>query len=122
MLENFSRLIEWYGFVPNGNRVYFERRSQPPLFAAMVAEYLNATDDLGFLQSHIASLDKEFEFWRANRCEVHLTCNRLAQPDFTLARRQIGGTFYMSQAYLSPHFSTDLESSLWGQHNFFEVL
>ena len=37
MLENFSRLIDKYGFIPNGNRVYFERRSQPPLFASMAA-------------------------------------------------------------------------------------
>ena len=70
MLENFSRLIERYGFVPNGTRVYFERRSQPPLFASMVTEYINATNDLEFLQRHIASLDKEFEFWRANRSVV----------------------------------------------------
>ena len=67
MLENFSRQIDKYGFIPNGNRVYFERRSQPPLFTSMAAEYLNATQDLAFLQRHIASLDAEFEFWRANR-------------------------------------------------------
>ena len=70
MLENFSHLIERYGFVPNGNRVYFERRSQPPLLTSMTAEYLNATNDLEFLQEHIASLDKEFEFWRTNRSVV----------------------------------------------------
>ena len=67
MLENFSRMIDKYGFIPNGNRVYFERRSQPPLFTSMVAEYLNATRDTEFLQRHISSLDKEFEFWRVNR-------------------------------------------------------
>ena len=67
MLENFSRLIEVYGFIPNGNRVYYERRSQPPLFASMVAEYLNATDDVVFLQKHISSLDAEFDFWKVNR-------------------------------------------------------
>ena len=33
----------------------------------MAAEYLNATNDLAFLQEHISSLDAEFDFWRTNR-------------------------------------------------------
>ena len=37
MLANFAWLIERYGHVPNGNRSYYLSRSQPPLFAAMVA-------------------------------------------------------------------------------------
>ena len=54
--------------------------SQPPLLISMVAEYLNATDDLEFLQKHIASLDKEFEFWRTNRSVVEWPCDaKLAQ-------------------------------------------
>ena len=39
MLENFSAMIEAYGMIPNGNRVYYTKRSQPPLFIAMVDEY-----------------------------------------------------------------------------------
>ena len=39
MLENFAALIKAYGMIPNGNRVYYTRRSQPPLFIAMVDEY-----------------------------------------------------------------------------------
>ena len=32
-------MIEIYGMIPNGNRVYYTRRSQPPMFIAMVDEY-----------------------------------------------------------------------------------
>ena len=39
MLENFSAMIEAYDMIPNGNRVYYTKRSQPPLFIAMVDEY-----------------------------------------------------------------------------------
>ena len=39
MLENFSTLITTYGMIPNGNRVYYIKRSQPPLFIPMVEEY-----------------------------------------------------------------------------------
>ena len=39
MLENFSAMIDAYGMIPNGNRVYYTKRSQPPLFIAMVEEY-----------------------------------------------------------------------------------
>ena len=36
MLYNFSSLIDSYGMIPNGNRIYFGKRSQPPLFISMV--------------------------------------------------------------------------------------
>ncbi|KAL3272826.1 hypothetical protein HHI36_014285 [Cryptolaemus montrouzieri] len=32
MLENFLWLIEKFGFIPNGGRIYYLNRSQPPLF------------------------------------------------------------------------------------------
>ena len=43
MLDNFAHLIETVGFIPNGNRIYYTRRSQPPLFIAMVDEFTKAT-------------------------------------------------------------------------------
>ena len=39
MLYNFSNLISKYGMVPNGNRVYYTQRSQPPMFPSMVDAY-----------------------------------------------------------------------------------
>lgn len=37
MTENFAYLIDTYGHVPNGTRSYYLSRSQPPVFACMVA-------------------------------------------------------------------------------------
>ena len=44
MLDNFAHLITTVGHLPNGNRVYYLGRSQPPFFAAMVGLYADATD------------------------------------------------------------------------------
>ena len=39
MLENFAGLIQTYGHIPNGNRIYYIRRSQPPFYISMVEAY-----------------------------------------------------------------------------------
>ncbi|XP_072763574.1 trehalase [Anoplolepis gracilipes] len=64
MLENFLSMVERFGFVPNGGRVYYLSRSQPPLLIPMVAKYYDYTKDRDFLKQNIAVLDKEFEYWQ----------------------------------------------------------
>ena len=39
MLQNFVQLIQTVGHIPNGNRIYYTRRTQPPLFISMVEAY-----------------------------------------------------------------------------------
>jgi neutral trehalase len=39
ILENQIYLIENYGFIPNGSRVYYLNRSQPPYFSLMVMNF-----------------------------------------------------------------------------------
>uniref|UniRef100_A0A8C5N959 Trehalase n=1 Tax=Gouania willdenowi TaxID=441366 RepID=A0A8C5N959_GOUWI len=36
MIQNFLYLVNRYGFIPNGGRIYYERRSQPPFLTLMV--------------------------------------------------------------------------------------
>ena len=50
MIENFLVMVERFGFVPNGGRVYFERRPQPPFLIPMVKLYLDATNDMDFIR------------------------------------------------------------------------
>ncbi|KAJ9597755.1 hypothetical protein L9F63_011363 [Diploptera punctata] len=66
MLENFLHMVKTYGFVPNGGRVYYARRSQPPLLIPMVKSYLNKTNDVQFIRDNIELLEKEFLFWMTN--------------------------------------------------------
>ncbi|KAI8140238.1 Six-hairpin glycosidase-like protein [Fennellomyces sp. T-0311] len=66
MLLNFLDFVEEYGFVPNGARIYYLNRSQPPFLIEMVKAYYNATGDEEFLKDALPTLDKEYDFWMAN--------------------------------------------------------
>ncbi|XP_075221589.1 trehalase-like [Lycorma delicatula] len=67
MLENFITMIQTYGFIPNGGRIYYTMRSQPPLFIPMVKSYVDFTGDKMFVMDNIEFLEKEFHFWMLNR-------------------------------------------------------
>ncbi|CAI4227101.1 unnamed protein product [Auanema sp. JU1783] len=67
MIENLQYLIDQFGFIPNGNRVYYLNRSQPPLLTWCVHAYFEATNDLDLVQSILPTLRKEIEFFQANR-------------------------------------------------------
>lgn len=66
MLENFVSVVERFGFIPNGGRIYYSGRSQPPLLIPMVKEYLDATGDEQFIHDNIGVLEQEFEYWMNN--------------------------------------------------------
>ncbi|EYC31570.1 hypothetical protein Y032_0004g2221 [Ancylostoma ceylanicum] len=67
MIENLGSLVERFGFVPNGGRVYYLRRSQPPLLAGMLYEYYEVTKDREFVKKMLPILEKELTFWNNNR-------------------------------------------------------
>ena len=56
-----------YGLVPNGGRLYYTRRSQPPLLTQMVELYYNATGNVSFLEGVLPYLVREHQFWMENR-------------------------------------------------------
>lgn len=61
MVRNFSHLIDSIGFIPNGNRQYYNGRSQPPFFSLMVG-LLAERDSLAW-SFYQESLTKEYNFW-----------------------------------------------------------
>ncbi|XP_054459296.1 trehalase isoform X2 [Anoplopoma fimbria] len=67
MIQNFLYLVKRYGFVPNGGRIYYERRSQPPFLTLMVESYYQATKDKEFLRAALPALEQEYRFWMQNR-------------------------------------------------------
>ncbi|XP_054581119.1 trehalase [Eptesicus fuscus] len=67
MLQNFLDLVQTYGHVPNGARVYYLQRSQPPLLTLMVARYVAHTNDTAFLRDNIGTLALELDFWAEKR-------------------------------------------------------
>ncbi|XP_012990982.2 trehalase isoform X2 [Esox lucius] len=67
MIQNFLYLVNRYGFIPNGGRVYYERRSQPPFLSLMVESYYQTTKDREFVRTALPALEKEYLFWMQNR-------------------------------------------------------
>jgi len=67
IIENFLDYVEQFGFVPNGGRVYYLNRSQPPLLTQMVSVYVQYTNDTSILQRALPLLEKEYSFWMNNQ-------------------------------------------------------
>lgn len=81
-IENFLDLIEQFGFVPNGARLYYLNRSQPPLLSQMVKAYISHTNDSSILERALPILVQEHEFFMNNR-SVEVT---VANKTYTLNR------------------------------------
>lgn len=67
VIDNILSLVLQFGFMPNGGRVYYLNRSQPPMVTLMVSSYYKATNDFEYVKKVISILDSEFEFWTENR-------------------------------------------------------
>ncbi|XP_048486687.1 trehalase isoform X2 [Plutella xylostella] len=66
MLSNFLNIVERIGFIPNGGRIYYAMRSQPPLLIPMMQTIQEERPDLPYLRQHIHTLDREFDYWLTN--------------------------------------------------------
>jgi alpha,alpha-trehalase len=80
VLENLMFLIGKYGYMPNGTRVYYLNRSQPPYFSLMAMtfyEYCMKSDELSLeqkdqyrrfvLDEALVYMKKEYLFWMTHR-------------------------------------------------------
>lgn len=72
VVENLMQLVERFGFVPNGARVYYENRSQPPLLSMMVRAVYGNTRNLSLLKRALPVLLKEHAFWTSEPHEVRV--------------------------------------------------
>lgn len=64
---NMLSLVERYGKMLNGNRTYFENRSQPPYLSMMVESVYKETKDKKWLRDVLPTLKKEYDFWMSRR-------------------------------------------------------
>ena len=62
MVNNFSYLIDTFGYVPNGNRHYFVGRSQPPFYSLMVKMHADIHDE-NILLTYLPQIQQEYDFW-----------------------------------------------------------
>jgi alpha,alpha-trehalase len=62
MAANFAHLIDRFGHVPNGNRVYYQSRSQPPFFCCML-QLIAQARGRSAAQRFLPQLAREYAFW-----------------------------------------------------------
>ncbi|XP_075695034.1 trehalase [Rhinoderma darwinii] len=67
MIENFLYMVDSYGFIPNGGRVYYLNRSQPPFLTLMMESYMAHHHNVTFLRESINLMAKEYDFWMTKR-------------------------------------------------------
>ena len=63
MVLNLLHQVDRFGFVPNGARLYYLNRSQPPVLAEMVLAYLEVDFDLELLRRALPTLLDEYAPW-----------------------------------------------------------
>jgi len=90
MVKNFAFLINKVGHVPNGNRLYYTGRSQPPFYALMV-QLLREEKGDDVLVTALPTLEKEYAFWMKGReslSEESTAINRVVlMPDGAVLNR-----------------------------------
>lgn len=78
MLKNFLSIVDRFGFIPNGGRIYYSMRSQPPLLTPMVKTFVDHTNNRQFAISVVDILAREFDYWMDNHT-VTVKGHRLAR-------------------------------------------
>lgn len=115
-LENFMDEIERFGFIPNGGRIYYLNRSQPPLFIWMLSTYVSASNDTVILDRALPLAERELAWWRDNR-SLNVT-SPYTNKTYTLSRFSVTNSAPRPESYLTdyntandPTLSTPLTES-----------
>ncbi|KAI0899321.1 glycoside hydrolase family 37 protein [Annulohypoxylon nitens] len=106
IIENFLDFVEQFGFVPNGARVYYLNRSQPPLLTQMVKIYVDYTNDTSLVERALPLLIKEHDFWIKNRT----TPIRSGNKTFYLARYGVQNTEPRPESYREDYITANNKS------------
>ncbi|XP_072551573.1 trehalase [Salminus brasiliensis] len=116
MIQNFLYMVNRYGFVPNGGRIYYERRSQPPFLCLMVESYYEATKDAEFLREALPTLEKEYNFWMQNRSiEVDMKGAVHLLNRYNVLVGQPRPESYTHDAELAEGLPAEAQEKLWAE-------
>ncbi|KAF8028045.1 hypothetical protein BT93_E0838 [Corymbia citriodora subsp. variegata] len=70
IVNNLVYLLNTYGHVLNGARVYYTNRSQPPLLSSMIRAIYEKTHDVKFVEESLLALRKEHGFWTSGLHQI----------------------------------------------------
>jgi len=108
-LQNFMDELEHIGFIPNGGRIYYLNRSQPPLFIRMLSRYVEATNDTSILERALPLAEKELKWWADNR-SVQVKSS-FTNKTHTMFRYSVTNSAPRPESYLTD-YNTAHDSSL----------
>ncbi|MFZ0456676.1 MAG: alpha,alpha-trehalase TreF [Ignavibacteriaceae bacterium] len=63
MVYNFAYMLDKYKMIPNGNRIYYLTRSQPPFFSLMVDVICKYKNDYSWGLQFLNNIEEEYSFW-----------------------------------------------------------
>ncbi|KAL2155183.1 hypothetical protein VTH82DRAFT_3859 [Thermothelomyces myriococcoides] len=107
IIENFLDFVETIGFIPNGARIYYLNRSQPPLLTRMVKSYVDYTNDTSILERALPLLIKEHDFFTNNR-SVSVTAPN--GKTYTLQRYHVENNQPRPESYREDYITANNES------------
>ncbi|KAA6417621.1 MAG: putative trehalase-like, partial [Trebouxia sp. A1-2] len=113
--RNLLSLLETYGHVPNGARVYYINRSQPPMLSNMVLAVYEVTQDDDFLAYALPLLVSEHQYWTSPPKQVTVAT---ASGNYNLSRYYADWFAPRPESYLEDYtsaegMSADEQKSLW---------
>ncbi|KFA47691.1 hypothetical protein S40293_08720 [Stachybotrys chartarum IBT 40293] len=110
IIENFLDFVDQFGFVPNGGRIYYLNRSQPPMLSQMVRIYLEHTNDTQILDRALPLLVREHEWWQTNRTvDVEI-----GNETYTLNRYGVENTRPRPESYYED-YTTAMNTSFYAE-------
>ncbi|KAJ1719533.1 hypothetical protein LPJ53_005725 [Coemansia erecta] len=81
-IRDLLDLVRMFGFVPNGARVYYQNRSQPPMLALMLEQLDQYEEEGRFVVGALDHLIKEYMYWE----KYHTVTVRASDGDHVLNR------------------------------------
>ncbi|KAL4242581.1 Trehalase, partial [Abortiporus biennis] len=104
-LQNFMDELEHIGFIPNGGRIYYLNRSQPPLFIHMLQAYVEASGDASILTRALPLAEKELTWWSTNRT-ISVT-SPYSGKTYSLFRYAVNNTAPRPESYLTDYLTAN---------------
>ncbi|KAL3666206.1 hypothetical protein V7S43_008995 [Phytophthora oleae] len=90
VVNHLLEYVDEFGFVPNGGRVYYLTRSQPPMLSDMIRLVAKLDDgktwDLQYLRATVPLLEREYEFWLHRGTHSHAVEVPIEGETFVLNR------------------------------------
>ncbi|KAF5382427.1 hypothetical protein D9615_002774 [Tricholomella constricta] len=111
-LQNFMDELDRFGFIPNGGRIYYLNRSQPPLFIQarhMLSRYVTTSSDQSILRRALPLAEKELKWWDDNR-SIQVTS--ASNATHKVYRYSVSNTAPRPESYLTDYKTANEPNNL----------